>query len=857
MDGSSGAAATCQNGVSAGFRGCASSCHPGSIFKQSDGDCPGREEELPHVRESIRRQTTPPTCRAKCRNQIHELLSRLSTECEMLFTREAALTEEIAALRCLQVVGSGWEPAEERQPLGVVPTMLPSGWRSTGLQTEVPEKNGLQTQYPLTRLMDEQTKLLEKPVGNVQEGKPVNILDCLPKFGSCDDGSAEPTHPAANGAKLEDVKEEIEATDTDFLADILNSDVENNIAFERSPVDWQELDLGGDDTFTAHGYKQYPGCPGALTEHTDLWPIWEKAPKAKFGLSAALSFDASTYSADAGRRSLAHAVANRYGTEIRSTAFVQHLMVHPNSRRMLTWQLLSIAFISYDLIFLPLQAFISQDATLANFDLATLAFWGVDMVVSFIVGYHTELAVEMRPVKVAKRYMTTWFPFDLFLIMMDLAVMDIQVNIFGMLRIVRTIRIVRVMRLLRLLRLAKLLTALVELNDFVTSEWLVTVVSVMSKVVALCLVSHFIACGWFALAQAPLPADVPSWTTASTAPFPQTEDEWPYWYTTALHWSLTQFTPASMEVSPKNAYERSFAIVIILFALVVFSSLISSITASMTHLRLKNAEQLREREFTRRFLQENMVSLELSASINRFLRLRSGMKKARVLERDVSGFAELPELMLARLRVEVHSPLLVPLPVFHFVALADSHVVMQICVHAMSQMAMVAEEDLFLPRSHATEVLFIRSGLFHYSSVVGCDMEAKEGDVACDMVLWLKWVHVGRFWAQQQSEITSLNAAKFHEIVQELPVHRNLAFYARAYSRLLKRKFDVLDGLRSVHGSRSVESGELLTDLWMERDLLEELAQRAFAEISPAEKGRRDNKVPHAFRPFSTLMGGK
>ena len=31
-------------------------------------------------------------------------------------------------------------------------------------------------------------------------------------------------------------------------------------------------------------------------------------------------------------------------------------------------------------------------------------------------------------------------------------------------------------------------------------------------------------------------------------------------YTTAMHWSLTQFTPASMGVQPQNTIERSFAI---------------------------------------------------------------------------------------------------------------------------------------------------------------------------------------------------------------------------------------------------------------------------------------------------------
>eukprot|EP00438_Fugacium_kawagutii_P026712 Skav219970 [mRNA] locus=scaffold2879:389420:443892:+ [translate_table: standard] len=58
-----------------------------------------------------------------------------------------------------------------------------------------------------------------------------------------------------------------------------------------------------------------------------------------------------------------------------------------------------------------------------------------------------------------------------------------------------------------------------------------------------------------------------------------------YRYATALHWSLTQFTPATVDVHPQNLVERTFAILVLIFGLVLFSSFVSSITASMTQLR--------------------------------------------------------------------------------------------------------------------------------------------------------------------------------------------------------------------------------------------------------------------------------
>merc|ERR1712227_273780 len=61
-------------------------------------------------------------------------------------------------------------------------------------------------------------------------------------------------------------------------------------------------------------------------------------------------------------------------------------------------------------------------------------------------------------------------------------------------------------------------------------------------------------------------------------------------YAVALHWSLTQFTPASMDVQPVSLEERMFTILVVTFGLVYFSSFISSITASMQQLRLMTEE---------------------------------------------------------------------------------------------------------------------------------------------------------------------------------------------------------------------------------------------------------------------------
>merc|ERR1719420_2887739 len=92
-----------------------------------------------------------------------------------------------------------------------------------------------------------------------------------------------------------------------------------------------------------------------------------------------------------------------------------------------------------------------------------------------------------------------------------------------------------------------------------------------------------------------------------------------YRYATSLHWSLTQFTPASMEVIPHNVGERFFSVGVLLFALIIFSSFVSSITAAMTRMRNLNSDNNNNLSKLRRYLRDHKVSAKLAIRIKRYV----------------------------------------------------------------------------------------------------------------------------------------------------------------------------------------------------------------------------------------------
>merc|ERR1719491_32015 len=109
----------------------------------------------------------------------------------------------------------------------------------------------------------------------------------------------------------------------------------------------------------------------------------------------------------------------------------------------------------------------------------------------------------------------------------------------------------------------------------------------MKTLVFIVIINHYIACIWYMVGSGHFASS--AWTTKFLVNYP---GEFPYAYATALHWSLTQFTPASMEVVPENTVERVFCVMVLVFAMVTFSSFISSITNAMTQLRNLNSDKL-------------------------------------------------------------------------------------------------------------------------------------------------------------------------------------------------------------------------------------------------------------------------
>eukprot|EP00929_Paragymnodinium_shiwhaense_P004414 TRINITY_DN10532_c0_g1_i3.p1 TRINITY_DN10532_c0_g1~~TRINITY_DN10532_c0_g1_i3.p1 ORF type:complete len:779 (-),score=148.37 TRINITY_DN10532_c0_g1_i3:109-2445(-) len=532
--------------------------------------------------------------------------------------------------------------------------------------------------------------------------------------------------------------------------------------------------------------------------------------------------------------------ALRGGDAIRENTCLQLLVIGPNAKARAAWDLISVVILAYDILTIPLMVFdIPESRPIELLNQVCTVFWTMDIIISFLSGYHLDGLVELRPSRIGRRYLRTWFPFDVIIILLDWA-MYISgagfANIVGVLRITKVLRIGRVLRLVRLLRVIKMPTFFEALSEWMHNEALYTSFGVLRSVFIIASVNHFIACGWYAAGQASEPV---SWVDVLDAEGRGI----PYRYATSLHWSLTQFTPAAMEVAPRSTLERSYALAIVFFALIVFSSFVSSITTAMNRLSELNKAAAKKRNDLRKFISDNRLSLELGNSIVAFARQRTmAGATRRVHQEEIDTFKVLPESLKRRLHWEVYSPIVKVHPLcFHYVEFCESFF-LEICAEALTEKSLSTSQELFNAGAQASTMYFIIDGFleyFHGKSDVETAVVKKE-QWCCEAVLWVEWLHQGRIAAVCHCEFAELDAHQFRRIIS---YHPHLYIVSKTYAVAFQQTLAKLPASQ-------------LTDVWAagDVDVMLEMAQNAFSHyLSNASSGDDALKVPPTWRPWHSL----
>lgn len=490
-------------------------------------------------------------------------------------------------------------------------------------------------------------------------------------------------------------------------------------------------------------------------------------------------------------------------------------VLHPHSSIALTWQLVSLMTIFWDLIVIPLQQFDlgEVDVYLEMVGYGTSVYWVLDIFFNFLKGFELESGdIEVRLKYIALHYAYSWLIPDLLIVGVDIVIVCISFQAASessnAIRSTRMMRAPRLVRLVRLARVQKIKKAFLVMANKISNMYVLLIAKVLSGLLLLLLVNHVIACAWMALGEARIGGD--SWILRSELEHSGVSTV----YISALHWSITQFMPATNDIAPANGLERLFTVVVIMFAMGVFSSFISSITNAVNSMREVRNEQIRRETILRKFFSERNLSTDLFLTIQDFCQ-KAGVAMEKIQEQQVELLRETPEGIRIRLHTEMFLPTLLsahwlPEPVHDM----DSQLFARLCHFCMSEQICQPQVEVFNHEVECTQVIIPQNSNLSYSLDGETFEEVPSHSWICEYALWASWEHCGVLKSSRTSRLIMANVHQF--CIQVTKTGGPLFEYLQTFGVLLVGMLEAF-----------TEDGSQLTDLPCGAETVDDLASRA------------------------------
>ena len=455
---------------------------------------------------------------------------------------------------------------------------------------------------------------------------------------------------------------------------------------------------------------------------------------------------------------------------------------HPGSPFRAWWDTVGTLLLCYDLVTIPLRVFdVGESMFMMVMSWITQLYWNFDLLLSFITGYYDAgvLILDLR--KTAKSYATGWLVFDLAVVSIDWMIVALNArddDKAGVARLSKTIRTLRFLRLARLGRMVKAGSMIESLREQFTSQMASLQYGVVKIILRLMLINHVIACLWYMMSTE---EEGPNWVKENGLEGESTA----YLYATSLHWTFSQLGAGQTSVEAVTLQERIFSVVVAFFCLIMFSTLVSSVSSMMANLQRMKDEEIEQFQSLRRFLAHNNIDADLSHRITRFLQYTFAAKNE-VMSADerVPILSLLSKPLQAELQLQRHKDCLGQCAFFNSLLQHSSfHVVRvmrDVALNCMSHAVHASGDVIFVAGAIASSCFFLASGAHSYTNTIStrevCNVWVAE------MCLWSPWVHVGDLVAMDLSRLVSMEVTSFCECVGKAVETREMASaYAAQY----------------------------------------------------------------------------
>lgn len=483
---------------------------------------------------------------------------------------------------------------------------------------------------------------------------------------------------------------------------------------------------------------------------------------------------------------------------------------NPNALHHRCWEIIRACIFMLDILLSPLIVAFNGHGQVHSliYTWVTCIFWTLDVVRNFCVGYRDKGNVVVLARRAILRYLKTSFTMDFAVCLSDWAYLLLPT----------TLEVLLLMRLLRAIKVAGVVKLLQEVLE---SDKAVILLKLSLQLLYLITLCHLAACSWWAIGWRTMSVGS-SWVSHANLQ----EASGVYCYSSALHWALTQFTPASISIQPRNVYERIFNIFTVCIALVVFSVCFGGVTGALLDLRNLYSEKSKQLSVLRKYLSSTGVSREIAVKVQDYCSYKFDAEVTSVTDKNV----KLLELLSGALRAELHKAIYQPRmsghPLFVIIEKCAPLTMQALCDNAAKPVVLAPTDLLFQPGQRANMMFFIFKGAMEYEiqreamsededeyddseddgsnfDTAGSSSDAEsgtvmeilqpveKGDWVAEPVLWTKWMYMGALHSMEFSELVALETHAFREVVQnQTSALREACIYAKSFVNALNSKED-------------------------------------------------------------------
>ncbi|CAJ1402793.1 unnamed protein product [Effrenium voratum] len=436
------------------------------------------------------------------------------------------------------------------------------------------------------------------------------------------------------------------------------------------------------------------------------------------------------------------------------------LVMTPGGKRRAFWEALRMICVIIDILVIPLRFFeLPKNDAVAPLSFSALAFWTLDIVVSFRTAYFEQGNLVLDSRAIACHYLRRWFFFDIFVVAVDWILVGLDG--FAVAELAPEMQWLQIIRMVRIFRLLKWNQMFASLRERIASHAWTTRVSIVNIICQILLMYHVVACSFFGVGRKNRGQ---SWIET----YDLADKDFGYQYTTTLHWALCQLGLGSNIIEATNFEERLFGIAVVLGAMITFSSLVSLMTSLLTSLHNAQEEELHQFRLLRSFLVRNQIPRSLSQRVSHFLQHSYRLQQEALSDTQVPLLSLLSKNLQGELQFERYKQCMGRLPFVDALLEGDSGlnklVVHDIAASAVSQCVLASGEVVFLGGDWAESTLMAVQGSCSYWQNFGQEKVPANAWIA-EMCLWTGWYYLGDLVTQELTVLVSIKMSSFCDTV--------------------------------------------------------------------------------------------